>query len=71
MTMSKQYELSKRDINSTLRDIGIIGLTFIVAHQGEVVEFLNRLHIDPLFVSLVMYAVIELARKYTKDYTKE
>lgn len=69
-TRSAPKQLSQYDFYSTLRDVGLMILAFLIANTDMVADKLSLWGADPIVVAFVLYMLVELGRKFLKDYTK-
>lgn len=69
-TKSPKLALSKYDFYSVARDVVLMGLAFAVTHADMIESKLEELGTDALVIAFVLFAIVELGRKFVKDYTK-
>ena len=70
-TYSKSGQLSAYDFASTLRDIGLIIVSFVAVNIDLVNNFVEKLGLDPLFAAFIIFFCVEIARKFNKNYAAE
>lgn len=67
---SKAFELSAYDCWATVRNAGLFLLSVLVANISVVENLLSEKHINPGYVVLITYGILELGRRFLTNYQK-
>jgi hypothetical protein len=63
-------EVSAYDIYSIGRDIAIFAIGFLVVNIDMVQSTLQEWGVPTIAITFAIYTIVELGRKYSRDYTK-
>ena len=68
---STKGSLSTYDWYGSLRGVGLFVLAGLATNIGIIETLLNDLGISSFFVTLILWGIVDLARRFIRDYSRE
>ena len=69
MNTSTKFSLSTYDWYATVRNIALFVLSALIANLDIIQTQLKDWNVAPIWVALIVYALVDLGRRFIRDYS--